>query len=182
MRQLNEISKYVTLNSFLPKIVKTNFEYGRLDIDFSILDENFNVKILEKEKEVITNNETINTNNNEMEIEINKPCIEIEKIFDDIKSLTKQELDYSFLQNINRLKIDEWSKKLLDVMEMKNEMEELKLKDSPKIKSYRSKFTLQDITKMKRNSKQKLTYFANKTYKIDNYMPDILKKIKSHES
>ena len=182
MRQLNEISKYVTLNSFLPKIVKTNFEYGRLDIDFSILDENFNVKILEKEKEVIPNNETINTNNNEMEIEINKPCIEIEKIFDDIKSLTKQELDYSFLQNINRLKIDEWSKKLLDVMEMKNEMEELKLKDSPKIKSYRSKFTLQDITKMKRNSKQKLTYFANKTYKIDNYMPDILKKIKSHES
>ena len=182
MRQLNEISKYVSLNSFLPKIVKTNFEYGRLDIDFSILDENFNVKILEKEKETNSNNETINTTNNEMEIEINKPCIEIEKIFDDIKTLTKQELDYSFLQNINGLKIDTWSKKLLDVMEMKKENDELKVKDSPRIKSYKSKFTLQDITKMKRNSKQKLTYFSNKTYRIDNYMPDLLKKIKSHDT
>ena len=182
MRQLNEISKYVSLNSFLPKIVKTNFEYGRLDIDFSILDENFNVKILEKEKEVNSNNEAINMTNNEMEIEINKPYLEIEKIFDDIKNLTKQELDYSFLQNINGFKIDTWSKKLLEVLEMKKEIEELKEKDSPKIKSYRAKFTLQDITKMKRNSKQKLTYFANKSYKIDNYMPDLLKKIKSHDS
>ena len=182
MRQLNEISKYVSLNSFLPKIVKTNFEYGRLSIDFSILDENFNVKILEKEKEVTSNNETINNTNNEMEIEINKPCIEIEKIFDDIKPYTKQELDYSFLQDINEFKIDKWSKKLLDVMEMKKEIEELKVKESPRIKSYKSKFTLQEITKMKRNSKQKLTYFANKTYKIDNYMPDLLKKIKSHDS
>jgi hypothetical protein len=182
MRQLNEISKYVSLNSFLPKIVKTNFEFGSLDIDFSILDENFNVKILEKEKEVNSNNETMNMTNNEMEIEINKPCIEIEKIFDNIKTLTKQELDYSFLQNINGFKIDTWSKKLLEVLEMKKEIEDLKVKDSPKIKSYRSKFTLQDITKMKRNSKQKLTYFANKSYKIDNYMPDLLKKIKSHDS
>ena len=182
MRQLNEISKYVSLNSFLPKIVKTNFEFGSLDIDFSILDENFNVRILQKDKDVNPNTETINVPNNEMEIEINKPCIEIEKIFDDIKTLTKQELDYSFLQNINELKIDTWSKKLLDVLEMKKEFQELKVKDSPRIKSYRNKFTLQDITKLKRNSKQKLTYFANKTYKIDNYMPDLFKKIKSHEN
>lgn len=151
MRQLNEISKYVSLNSFLPKIVKTNFEYGSLDIDFSILDENFNVRILQKDKDVNPNTETINVPNNEMEIEINKPCIEIEKIFDDIKTLTKQELDYSFLQNINELKIDTWSKKLLDVLEMKKEFQELKVKDSPRIKSYRNKFTLQDITKLKRN-------------------------------
>ena len=182
MRQLNEISKYVSLNSFLPKIVKTNFEYGSLDIDFSILDENFNVRILQKDKDVNPNTETINVPNNEMEIEINKPCKKKKKIFDDIKTLTKQELDYSFLQNINELKIDTWSKKLLDVLEMKKEFQELKVKDSPRIKSYRNKFTLQDITKLKRNSKQKLTYFANKTYKIDNYMPDLLKKIKSHEN
>ena len=182
MRQLNEISKYVSLNSFLPKIVKTNFEFGTLFIDFNILDENFNVKILEKEKEINLNNESTNATTSEMNLEIDMPYIEIEKIFDDINILTKQELDFAFLQNINAFNIESWSKQLLDVMEMKKEFQELKVKNSPKIKSYRSRFSFQEITKMKRNSKQKLTYFANKSYKIDNYISDSLKKLKSHDS
>ena len=46
MRYLNEISRYERLLSFLPKIIKTNFEYGALDINFNVFDENFNPKIL----------------------------------------------------------------------------------------------------------------------------------------
>ena len=75
MRYLNEISKYSSLISFLPKIIKTNSQNGNLFIDFTILGDNFDAKILQNVKKVGNNS------NNEMNIEINKPYLKVEKFF-----------------------------------------------------------------------------------------------------
>ena len=46
MKYLSNINKYENLESFLPKIIQTNFEDGKLSIDFSVF-EFFNKKIFE---------------------------------------------------------------------------------------------------------------------------------------
>ena len=63
MKLLNEISKYEPLETFLPKITKTDFQNGRLSIDFSVFNE-FNIDILGYEKKNLTNNEENIYNNN----------------------------------------------------------------------------------------------------------------------
>jgi len=140
MKQLNEISKYESLDSFLPKIIKTDFQNGLLSMDFSLFDE-FNIEILGYERKNIMkssknkgkivgmNNPHIN---DELNIDIHFPCIYIEKVkndYDDIiledeefsqrKILfakNKVDLDINFLQSINNYKIELWSKKILDII------------------------------------------------------------------
>ena len=82
MKYLIKINRYELLETFLPKIIKTNFEYGTLEIDFSIFDD-FNSNILNYQKNNLFNdtfNERINdiTKKNNINIEIKRPYITIE--------------------------------------------------------------------------------------------------------
>ena len=185
MRYLNKISKYVNLNSFLPKIITTDFEYGILDINFGLLDDKFDVKILRKENNDI---DIINANN-EINIEIKKPYVEIEKIYKDKDKLVKQEFNYIFLQSLNKLKMEGWSKKILE--SLKDDLILYKItnnESNSKINFFKSKFSFIDenrndnsnfMANIKRNSKQKLTYIKRKN--IKNY-EQILKTLKSNKT
>ena len=137
MNQLNEISKYESLDSFLPKIIKTDFQNGLLFMDFSLFDE-FNIEILGYERKNIikTNklkNNTIGLNNtqvnDELCLDIKFPFVKVEKIlnnndsFDNNNNKTninyiknKVDLDINFLQRINKYRIDFWSKKILEII------------------------------------------------------------------
>ncbi len=132
MKQLNEITKYESLDSFLPKIIKTDFQNGILSMDFSLFNE-FDIEILGYEKKNIvklTKNKNKNVASsssvnslpltNELCIDINYPYIKVETITDGnnenntILFKTKRvDLDINFLQNINNYNIYTWSKFLL---------------------------------------------------------------------
>ena len=182
MRYLNEVSKYEQLSSFLPKIIITNFEYGRLNINFNVFDDNFNAKILDTE----SNNTSDIKKNNEINIEIDKPYVEMEKMFKSERKIIRQDLNYIFLQSINRLNMLGWSKKILGTIDNKliidkNELNKLdyfkskyfinngNINDSPKI-----------LNHMGRSTKQKLTYIS-KGVKNEEFILKALKKLKSHE-
>ena len=132
MKQLNEISKYEPLETFLPKIIQTDFQNGRLSIDFSLFNE-FNVDILGYEKKNLTNNvkENISRNKNsgilssftkeneDLCIDIKFPSLKQEKIFKDVEGKilikkTNLDLNINFLQDLNNYKMDFWSKKILE--------------------------------------------------------------------
>ena len=132
MKQLNEITKYESLDTFLPKILKTDFQNGFLSLDFSLFDE-FNIEILGYEKKNIvklTKNKNKNVASsssvnslpltNELCIDINYPYIKVETIIDGhnenntiLFKTKKVDLDINFLQNINNYNIYTWSKFLL---------------------------------------------------------------------
>jgi hypothetical protein len=54
MRSFLKINKFELLEIFLPKLMKTNFECGNLEMDFSLL-EDFNTNILNYQKKEILN-------------------------------------------------------------------------------------------------------------------------------
>ena len=134
MKQLNEISKYESLDTFLPKIIKTDFQNGLLSMDFSLFDE-FDIDILVYEKRNIMNeskvkNKTINVNNmannnisnKELCIDIQYPFVKIIKSnYNSLNntiffSMNKVDLDIDFLQIINNYNIDSWSQKILGII------------------------------------------------------------------
>jgi hypothetical protein len=132
MKLLNEITKYESLDSFLPKIIKTDFQNGFLSMDFSLFNE-FDIEILGYEKKNIINsnkiknkivgpNNTMNTiqNNKELSIDIKFPFIKVERIVNNDNKISfetkKIDLDINFLQKINDYKIDNWSKKILEIL------------------------------------------------------------------
>ena len=140
MKLLNEISKYESLDSFLPKIIKTDFQNGFLSMDFSLFTE-FDIEILGYEKKNVINsstnkskNKTIGSNNtnnntiikNDLCIDIKYPFIKVNKIINNNNNisivLNKIELDIDFLQKINNYKIDFWSKKILKVLSNDNNL------------------------------------------------------------
>ena len=132
MKLLNEITKYEPLETFLPKIIKTNSQNGNLFIDFSVFDE-FNINILGYEKKNLTNNineynsrnktigvlSTYTKENEDLCIDIKFPSLKQETIFKDIDGKisfkkTNSDLDINFLQDLNRYKMDFWSRKILE--------------------------------------------------------------------
>ena len=131
MNQLNEITKYESLETFLPKIIKTDFQNGLLSMDFSLFNE-FNIEVLGYEKKNIimkqSRNKPIgqtNTINNipqskELCIDIQYPYIEVIKAVKNnnniIFNTNKVDLDINFLQKINNYKIDSWSQKILKII------------------------------------------------------------------
>ena len=142
MKLLNEITKYESLETFLPKIIVTDFQNGKLSIDFSLFKE-FDIDILGYEKKNLNNNtesDTIsrtktigsilnNTNNKETEelfIDIKFPSLKQEKMYkdEDNKILfrkTNTDLKVNFLQELNKYKMDFWSKKILEeIFKMEN--------------------------------------------------------------
>ena len=140
MKLLNEISKYESLDSFLPKIIKTDFQNGFLSMDFSLFTE-FDIEILGYEKKNVINsssikskNKTIGSNNtinntiikNDLCIDIKYPFIKVNKIINNNNNISinfnKIDLDIDFLQKINNYKIDFWSKKILKVLSDDNNL------------------------------------------------------------
>lgn len=147
MKLLNEISKYEPLETFLPKITKTDFQNGTLSIDFSVFNE-FNIDILGYEKKDLSNNNihtgsnssnsmnntrnkiaglmsSYTKENNELLIEIKFPSLKQEKIIkqENDNILFKKintDLDINFLQNLNRYKMDFWSKQILEEINIDN--------------------------------------------------------------
>ena len=115
MKYLNEVSKYESLSSFLPKIIKTNSENEQLIIDFSIFESNFNAKILSNTNSL--NEENIK--NQDLQLQIQKPYIEIEQIFKTSRirgNIMKHVLEMDYLQYMNENKINNWSRKLLNLV------------------------------------------------------------------
>ena len=110
MRYLNEVSKYEDLLTFLPKIIITNYEIGELDINFDIFYNNFNAKILQNESGQNKNKKK------QLKIDVFKPHIESEKIGGKEEKKMEKELNFNILQNINELKMENWSRKILSIM------------------------------------------------------------------
>jgi hypothetical protein len=87
MKFLTLINKFELLECFIPKILKTNFEYGSLEMDFSVF-EDFDSNILNYPKKEIINKYIYNGKDQQkqtkdkMKIEIKKPYITIEKNVD----------------------------------------------------------------------------------------------------
>ena len=184
MKQLNEISKYESLDSFLPKIIKTDFEYGKLSLNISVFDNNFNAKILASEGNSLKKSKI----DNEMNIEINKPYLIIENIFKDDKKLLRQEFNYLFLQTLNRIKIEKWPKKIVEtlkndlILEKEEEIKQINMFKSKYFKINGNNHDFQLKYKINRSSKQKLTYIGknnNTNYEI---ILKSLKKLKTKEN
>ena len=186
MKYLNEISKYENLYSFLLKILKTDFENGELDINLNIFDNNFNAKIFKTEK-----NDNIDEIilNDEINIEIKKPYVEIKKNFIYDNKLLTKEFNYIFLQNLNKIKMEEWPKNILEIL--KNESIIDKRESSNKNffnqKLFKFNEDLQNhhkkILSINRSKKQKLTYGNYKIKKFEDLIKfnHIIRKRKSVE-
>ena len=132
MNYLSMIDKYENLETFLPKIIYTNFEDHTLSIDFSIL-ENLNAKIFEYRKlkdkencEIINKVNSVNFGRkkiiNGMILSIIMPFIIVEQ-YDKNKLLSNnmQKIDLNsnllkILQNCNNVY---WSKKILNILKNK---------------------------------------------------------------
>ena len=147
MKQLNEISKYEPLETFLPKIIQTDFQNGRLSIDFSLFNE-FNINILGYEKKNLSKviNEINPRNkvqgvlssytkeNEDLCIDIKFPSLKQETIFKDVRGKilikkTNLDLDINFLQDLNNFKMDFWSRKILAEINKKSNPSKFSTKD-----------------------------------------------------
>ena len=148
MKKLNEITKYESLETFLPKIIKTDFQNGFLSLNFDLFND-FNIAILEYEKKNLnSNNITSNMNNyinstntmnknkgnsminpnenEELFLDIKFPTIKEEKLISekDDRMIFKRkniDLDLNFLQDINKFKMDFWSKNILEIINKKED-------------------------------------------------------------
>ena len=140
MRHLVNISRYEDLSNFLSKIIQINIEEGKINIDFSIL-EYYNNNLLGQiytnstkllkpkynKKESITSMKTIraksSTKRSESEINIVLPFITVEQyVKSDILSnnVKKIDLNLNFLNLLKNVEINLWSKKILQLLDIKN--------------------------------------------------------------
>ena len=111
MKFLNEVSKYENLITFLPKIIITKKEIGDLDINFDIFYNNFDATILQNEA---GHNKMKKKNLN---IEVYKPHIESFKIDGNEEKKNNKELKDNLLQKLNAIKMKNWSRKILGIMQ-----------------------------------------------------------------
>ena len=186
MKQLSEISKYESLDTFLPKIIKTDFQNGLLSMDLSLFDE-FNIDILVYENKNIVSeskikNKTINVNNNsnnnipnkELCINIQYPFVKIIKSnYNSINNeifftMNKVKLDINFLQIINNYNIDWWSHNILEFVGMDKDNLNKNLYLSPNINS----------SHIPKNKNMKIMTFSNPANKnIGNNYKKFVKSI-----
>ena len=151
MKLLNEITKYEPLETFLPKIIKTDFQNGNLYIDFSVFNE-FNINILGYEKKNLTNDiskfssrnkpfgvsSTYTKENEDLCIDIKFPSLKQETIVKDINGKisfekTNSKLNINFLQELNKYKMDFWSQKIMEEIIKKTDVHLYSDKNIPHI-------------------------------------------------
>ena len=189
MKLLNEISKYEPLETFLPKITKTDFQNGRLSIDFSLFNQ-FNINILGYEKKNINEENPIfnysniknkvnansNKENEELSVDIKFPSFKEETIVkgENDKILFKKtitNLDVNFLQNLNKYKMDLWSKKILELINRRT---------SPKITennnnfpNLRKKTYENDEAKNEQENDYNKQFIKHSSYNYSKFMNDL---------
>ena len=140
MCHLINISHYEDLENFLSKIVQLNLEEGKINLDFSVLEFYSNnllgqiytnvtkyVKPKYSKKESITSIKTIRAKSSykrsESEINIVMPFITVEQY---VKSemlnnnVKKIDLNMNFLNLIKNYEINLWSKKILQLLDIRN--------------------------------------------------------------
>ena len=147
MFYLLNISRYENLYSFLPKIIQTNFEERTLNLDFTVL-EYFNNKILGKlftpkqfRNQIERKNSILNKNNrarssydkkyewDNMIINIKMPFIIVEQfVRSDLLSnnMKKVELNLNFLNILKNCGNNLWSKKILQLLDLKSNNHQIK--------------------------------------------------------
>ena len=144
MKFLNEIKKYEPLETFLLKIIKTNFEEGSISLDLTVFDD-FNPKIINYEKKEIIipyhiKHKEINVwksfrrKKTDLILNIQKPYIKID--FDGNKNNNnneKNELSDELLKKIDEKKISEWARLIIDYIENNNLIGNIKKMNSPLI-------------------------------------------------
>ena len=176
MKFLNEIKKYEPLETFLPKIIKTNFENGSLCLDFTVF-EDFEPKIINYDKKEIIipykiENKIINVwksfrrKKNDMILKIKKPSLKIEKYYQESNNKNDEytkELNEEFLNKIDKQKMNNWPRLIVDFIE------ENKLIDNNNYKRNDSPLIQKDNIK-KRLKRRSITV------KFDKFKPVIILK------
>ena len=137
MKYLSNINKYESLETFLPKIIQTNFEDGTLSMDFSVF-EYFNTKIYESQKMEENKNSknnhpliSINIANenklkkniyNDMILVIKLPFIVVEQYVKSrflANNIEKISLNSTFVNFLGNCQNIFWSKKILKLISAK---------------------------------------------------------------
>jgi hypothetical protein len=165
MKYLTQINKFELLECFIPKILKTNFEYGSLEMDFSVF-EDFNSNILNYPKKEIINKYILNDKDQQnqikdkMKLEIIKPYITIEKSVDVINLSNiseKIELTSNILSQFAIAKNSYlFTKIILKVIEKKNKEKYLDENDefgSTEKRNNNLKYDIDKIFEMNRKGK-----------------------------
>ena len=128
MKFLNNVSKYEKLETFLQKIINTDFSLGNLKLDFSVF-EDFNYQILNYDKKTIHSEvsrkvsrklsndiEVVKDPQNtlvadEINIQIQLPVIEMQRYMDiklGIIQPIKNNLNIDFLRSLNKIIFFNW--------------------------------------------------------------------------
>ena len=138
MLYLIKINRYEALEAFLPKIIKTNFEFGTLELDFSAFNY-FNSKILNYKKNDVYNEyknlgDKLNDNKKKenLKIDIKIPYIIIEKFVEGINFSNisgEIEISQKYLNKFCKVKnTNIWTKIILSIIEQKNKENNMKEK------------------------------------------------------
>ena len=165
MKFLTQINKFELLECFIPKILKTNFEYGSLEMDFSVF-EDFNSNILNYPKKEIINKYIFNEKDQQnqikdkMKLEIIKPYITIEKNVD-ITNLSniseKIELTSNILSQFSKAKNSYlFTKIILKVIDKKDKekfFDEKDEFDSTEKRNNNLKYDIDKVFEMNRKGK-----------------------------
>ena len=189
MKLLNEISKYEPLETFLPKITKTDFQNGRLSIDFSLFNQ-FNINILGYEKKNINEENPIfnysniknkvnansNKENEELSVDIKFPSFKEETIVkgENDKILFKKtitNLDVNFLQNLNKYKMDLWSKKILELINRRTSPKNTE--NNNNFPNLRKKTYENDEAKNEQENDYNKQFIKHSSYNYSKFMNDL---------
>ena len=165
MKFLTQINKFELLECFIPKILKTNFEYGSLEMDFSVF-EDFNSNILNYPKKEIINKYIFNGKDqpnhikDKMKLEIIKPYITIEKNVDvtNLSNISEKiELNSNILSQFAKAKNSYlFTKIILKVLEKKDKekfFDEKDEFDSTEKRNNNLKYDIDKVLEMNRKGK-----------------------------
>ena len=140
MRHLINISRYEDLENFLSKIIQLNLEEGKIDLDLSVLEyynnnllgqiynnDRKDLKLKYSKKDSMTSMKTVRAKSSykrsESDINIILPFIIVEQyVKSDVlnNNIKKIDLNMTFLNLIRNIEINLWSKKILQLLDIKN--------------------------------------------------------------
>ena len=129
MKFLIKVSKFERLDSFLVKILKTDFSRGNLELDFSVFDD-FDYQILNYARknihsginrkmprkmstdlDFLRENNTLSNRENEINIKINSPYIEIQRYMDlkfGITQPIRHSINVELLRSLDKIEFNQW--------------------------------------------------------------------------
>ena len=167
MKFLNEIKKYESLVTFLPKIVKTNFENGNLTLDFTVFDD-FDPQILNYvkkeaiipykiENKLMNFRKSFRKKKDDMILKIQNPFIKIEKYSQ--SNIIKHDIDLNdeFLKNINKQNMKNWANIIIGFIEEQDLIENINYSPVIQKDNLKNRTKRKSITVKVEKSKQKIS-------------------------